>query len=65
MDPNGIFLMLGSHDQSLWSLDNKTCEQEIMAYHKKHEEAIQSVTSHPNKAFIASVDTDTPAKIFV
>lgn len=67
MNPNGIFLMLGSHDYSLhlWSLDNKTCIQKIMAHCKRHEEAIQSVTHHPNKALIASMGTDALAKIFL
>ncbi|EHB00470.1 Striatin-4 [Heterocephalus glaber] len=47
VDPNGVFLMSGSHDCSLhlWSLDNKMCVQEITAHCKKHEEAIHAVAS--------------------
>lgn len=63
MDPNGI---LGSHDYPLhlWSLDNKTRMEEIMAHLQKHEEAIQYIVCHP-KAFIASMGTDVLAKIFL
>ncbi|XP_063658009.1 striatin-4 isoform X7 [Pan troglodytes] len=67
VDPNGAFLMSGSHDCSLrlWSLDNKTCVQEITAHRKKHEEAIHAVACHPSKALIASAGADALAKVFV
>eukprot|EP00069_Balaena_mysticetus_P009900 bmy_06590T0 len=67
VDPNGVFLMSGSHDCSLrlWSLDNKTCVQEITAHRKKHEEAIHAVACHPSKALIASAGADALAKVFV
>ncbi|KAM9048127.1 striatin-4 isoform 1-T1 [Megaptera novaeangliae] len=67
VDPNGVFLMSGSHDCSLrlWSLDNKTCIQEITAHRKKHEEAIHAVACHPSKALIASAGADALAKVFV
>ncbi|XP_008119740.2 striatin-4 [Anolis carolinensis] len=66
-DPNGVFLMSGSHDCSLrlWNLDNKTCTQEITAHRKKHEEAIHDVAFHPSKALIASAGADALAKVFV
>uniref|UniRef100_A0A3Q1NM68 Striatin-4 n=1 Tax=Bos taurus TaxID=9913 RepID=A0A3Q1NM68_BOVIN len=62
VDPNGVFLMSGSHDCSLrlWSLDNKTCVQEITAHRKKHEEAIHAVACHPSKALIASAGDSRP-----
>ncbi|XP_048378591.1 striatin-3-like isoform X3 [Stegostoma tigrinum] len=67
VDPNGIFLMSGSHDCSirLWNLDNKTCVQEITAHRKKYDEAIHDVTFHPSKAYIASAGADALAKVFV
>uniref|UniRef100_A0A8D0GBH1 Striatin 4 n=1 Tax=Sphenodon punctatus TaxID=8508 RepID=A0A8D0GBH1_SPHPU len=67
VDPNGVFLMSGSHDCSLrlWNLDNKTCVQEITAHRKKHEEAIHDVAFHPSKALIASAGADALAKVFV
>ncbi|XP_012373049.2 striatin-4, partial [Octodon degus] len=67
VDPNGVFLMSGSHDCSLrlWSLDNKTCVQEITAHRKKHEEAIHAVACHHSKALIASAGADALAKVFV
>ncbi|XP_053123794.1 striatin-4 [Hemicordylus capensis] len=66
-DPNGVFLMSGSHDCSLrlWNLDNKTCMQEITAHRKKHEEAIHDVAFHPSKTLIASAGADALAKVFV
>uniref|UniRef100_A0ABM5ES26 Striatin-4 isoform X2 n=1 Tax=Pogona vitticeps TaxID=103695 RepID=A0ABM5ES26_9SAUR len=66
-DPNGVFLMSGSHDCSLrlWNLDNKTCTQEITAHRKKHDEAIHDVAFHPSKALIASAGADALAKVFV
>ncbi|XP_055993049.1 striatin-4 isoform X1 [Sorex fumeus] len=67
VDPNGVFLLSGSHDCSLrlWSLDNKTCVQEITAHRKKHEEAIHAVACHPSKALIASAGADALAKVFI
>lgn len=67
VDPNGMFLLSGSHDCSLrlWSLDNKTCVQEITAHRKKHEEAIHAVACHPSKALIASAGADALAKVFI
>lgn len=55
------------HDCSLrlWSLDNKTCVQEITAHRKKHEEAIHAVACHPSRALIANVGADALAKVFV
>ncbi|XP_077174583.1 striatin-4 [Paroedura picta] len=67
VDPNGVFLLSGSHDCSLrlWNLDNKTCMQEITAHRKKHEEAIHDVAFHPSKALIASAGADALAKVFI
>ncbi|KAF1375254.1 hypothetical protein PFLUV_G00237670 [Perca fluviatilis] len=66
VDPNGIYLMSGSHDCSLrlWNLDSKTCVQEITAHRKKSEEAID-VAFHPSKAYIASAGADALARVYV
>nr|XP_032803415.1 striatin-3-like isoform X2 [Petromyzon marinus] len=67
VDPNGLYLMSGSHDCSirLWNLESKTCVQEITAHRKKFDEAIHDVAFHPSKAFIASAGADALAKVFV
>ncbi|KPP80082.1 striatin-3-like, partial [Scleropages formosus] len=66
VDPNGIYLMSGSHDCSirLWNLDTKTCVQEITAHRKKSDESIYDVAFHPSKAYIASAGADALAKVF-
>ncbi|XP_072557445.1 striatin-4 isoform X2 [Paramormyrops kingsleyae] len=66
-DPKGTYLISGSHDCSvrLWTLDNRTCVQEITAHRKKHDEAIHDVAFHPCQPFIASAGADALAKIFV
>ncbi|MBN3319126.1 STRN4 protein, partial [Atractosteus spatula] len=66
-DPKGTYLISGSHDCSvrLWTLDSRTCVQEITAHRKKHDEAIHDVAFHPSQPFIASAGADALAKIFV
>ncbi|XP_006006421.1 striatin-3 isoform X1 [Latimeria chalumnae] len=67
VDPNGIYLMSGSHDCSirLWNLESKTCVQEITAHRKKYDESIYDVAFHPSKAYIACAGADALAKVFV
>ncbi|KAK6640649.1 hypothetical protein RUM44_012346 [Polyplax serrata] len=67
VDPNGLFLLSGSHDCSirLWNLDNKTCVQEITAHRKKFDESILDVAFHPSSPYIASAGADGLAKVFV
>uniref|UniRef100_A0A674PDE5 Striatin n=1 Tax=Takifugu rubripes TaxID=31033 RepID=A0A674PDE5_TAKRU len=67
VDPNGLYLMSGSHDSSirLWNLESKTCIQEFTAHRKKFEEAIHDVAFHPSKCYIASAGADALAKVFV
>ncbi|XP_061083741.1 striatin-like isoform X1 [Conger conger] len=67
VDPNGLYLMSGSHDCSvrLWSLETKTCIQEFSAHRKKLDESIHDVAFHPTKAYIASAGADALAKVFV
>ncbi|TSN95644.1 Striatin [Bagarius yarrelli] len=67
VDPNGLYLMSGSHDCSirLWNLESKTCIQEFTAHRKKFEESIHDVAFHPSKCYIASAGADSLAKVFV
>ncbi|XP_038214515.1 striatin-4 [Zerene cesonia] len=67
LDPNGLFLLSGSHDCSvrLWNLDTKTCVQEITAHRKKFDEGILDVAFHPMRPYIASAGADGLAKVFV
>lgn len=67
VDPNGLYLLSGSHDCSirLWNLESKTCVQEITAHRKKFDESIFDVAFHPGKPFIASAGADALAKVFV
>ncbi|XP_063054079.1 striatin isoform X2 [Engraulis encrasicolus] len=67
VDPNGLYLMSGSHDCSvrLWNMESKTCIQEFTAHRKKFEESIHDVAFHPTKAFIGSAGADALAKVFV
>ncbi|XP_013929036.1 PREDICTED: striatin isoform X2 [Thamnophis sirtalis] len=67
VDPNGLYLMSGSHDCSirLWNLESKTCIQEFTAHRKKHDESIHDVAFHPTKCYIASAGADALAKVFV
>ncbi|XP_035261250.1 striatin isoform X2 [Anguilla anguilla] len=67
VDPNGLYLMSGSHDCSirLWNLESKTCIQEFTAHRKKLDESIHDVAFHPTKCYIASAGADALAKVFV
>lgn len=67
VDPNGLYLISGSHDCSirLWNLETKTCVQEITAHRKKFDESIFDVAFHPSKPYIASAGADALAKVFV
>ncbi|KAF3852654.1 hypothetical protein F7725_006009 [Dissostichus mawsoni] len=67
VDPNGLYLMSGSHDCSirLWNMESKTCIQEFTAHRKKSEESIHDVAFHPTKCYIGSAGADALAKVFV
>nr|ACR77508.1 striatin [Danio rerio] len=67
VDPNGLYLMSGSHDCSvrLWNMESKTCIQEFTAHRKKFDESINDVAFHPSKCYIGSAGADALAKVFV
>ncbi|KAM4595182.1 striatin-like [Fundulus diaphanus] len=67
VDPNGLYLMSGSHDCSirLWNMESKTCIQEFTAHRKKSDESIHDVAFHPTKCYIGSAGADALAKVFV
>ncbi|KAM9856756.1 striatin [Aulostomus maculatus] len=67
VDPNGLYLMSGSHDCSirLWNMESKTCIQEFTAHRKKFEESIHDVAFHPTKCYIGSAGADALAKVFI
>ncbi|XP_067115223.1 striatin isoform X1 [Osmerus mordax] len=67
VDPNGLYLMSGSHDCSirLWNMESKTCIQEFTAHRKKFDESIHDVAFHPTKCYIGSAGADALAKVFV
>ncbi|CAJ1052790.1 striatin isoform X1 [Xyrichtys novacula] len=67
VDPNGLYLMSGSHDCSirLWNMESKTCIQEFTAHRKKFEESIHDVAFHPTKCYIGSAGADALAKVLV
>ncbi|XP_046737972.1 striatin [Diprion similis] len=67
VDPNGLYLLSGSHDCSirLWNMDNKACVQDITAHRKKFDESILDVAFHPSRQFIASAGADALAKVYV
>ena len=54
------------HDGSLmfWSMDTKTCVQEITAHRKRFDESIYHVTCHTTKPYFASAGADGIAKVF-
>lgn len=67
IDPNGLYLLSGSHDGSLrlWNVDSKTCLQEITSHRRKFDESVLAVAFHPSRPFIASGGADGLAKVFV
>uniref|UniRef100_A0A1A8GII0 Striatin, calmodulin binding protein n=2 Tax=Nothobranchius korthausae TaxID=1143690 RepID=A0A1A8GII0_9TELE len=67
VDPNGLYLMSGSHDCSirLWNMETRTCIQEFTAHRKKSDESIHDVAFHPTRCYIGSAGADALAKVFV
>jgi striatin 1/3/4 len=66
VDPNGLYLISGSHDSSVrfWSLDTKTCIQETTVHRKKFDESVYAVAFHPSKNHVASAGSDGVAKVY-
>ena len=55
------------HDGSLrfWSMETKTCVQEITAHRKRFDESIYNVACHLTKPYFASAGADGIAKVLV
>ncbi|VDN56023.1 unnamed protein product [Dracunculus medinensis] len=66
IDPNGLYLLSGSHDGSLrlWNMEKRICLQEIPAHRKKFDSAVMSVAFHPSRPLIGSAGADGLAKVF-
>jgi striatin 1/3/4 len=66
IDPNGLYLLSGSHDGSLrlWNMEKKVCLQEIAAHRKKHDMSVLSVAFHPSRPLIGSAGADSLAKVY-
>lgn len=60
-------VLITGHDCSirLWSMESKTCVQEITSHRKKFDESIFDVAFHPSKPYIASAGADGVAKVLV
>uniref|UniRef100_A0AC34R471 Striatin n=1 Tax=Panagrolaimus sp. JU765 TaxID=591449 RepID=A0AC34R471_9BILA len=67
IDPNGLYLMSGSHDGSLriWNMEQKKCLQEIAAHRKKFDMSVLTVAFHPSRPLIGSAGADSLTKIFM
>uniref|UniRef100_H3CGL5 Striatin, calmodulin binding protein n=1 Tax=Tetraodon nigroviridis TaxID=99883 RepID=H3CGL5_TETNG len=67
VDPNGLYLMSGSHDCSvrLWNMESRTCIQEFTAHRRKLDESVHDVAFHPSRCYIGSAGADALAKVFV
>ncbi|CAI4229779.1 unnamed protein product [Auanema sp. JU1783] len=66
IDPNGLYLLSGSHDGSLrlWNMEKKICLQEISAHRKKFDSSVNCVAFHPSRPLIGSAGADALAKVF-
>ncbi|CAJ0582644.1 unnamed protein product, partial [Mesorhabditis spiculigera] len=66
VDPNGLYLLSGSHDGSLrvWDLEKRVCLQEIAAHRKKFDAAVNSIAFHPSRPLIGSAGADSLGKVF-
>ncbi|KRY89935.1 Striatin, partial [Trichinella pseudospiralis] len=67
IDPNGLYLLSGSHDGSLrlWNVDTKMCLQETTAHRKKFDASLHAVAFHASRPMIASAGADGLTKIFM
>ncbi|CAB3397373.1 unnamed protein product [Caenorhabditis bovis] len=60
IDPNGLYLISGSHDGSLrmWNFEKIVCLQEISAHRKKNDSSVTCVAFHPSRSLIGSAGAD-------
>lgn len=66
IDPNGLYLLTGSHDGSLrlWNMETRICLQEISAHRKKYDASVTCVAFHPSRPLIGSAGADAVAKVY-
>lgn len=67
IDPSGIILLSGGHDNSirLWDIvSTRQCIQEFTAHRGKSDEGVLSVQYHPSLPWIASGGGDSALKIY-
>ncbi|KAI3422617.1 hypothetical protein GPALN_013117 [Globodera pallida] len=66
IDPNGLYLLSGSHDGSLrlWNAEKRVCLQEIAAHRKKLGAGVMAVAFHPSRQLIGSSGADSLAKVY-
>ncbi|KJH47052.1 Striatin family protein [Dictyocaulus viviparus] len=66
IDPNGLYLLSGSHDGSLrmWNMEKRVCLQEISAHRKKYDASVTCVAFHPSRPLIGSAGADALAKVY-
>ncbi|RCN49872.1 Striatin family protein [Ancylostoma caninum] len=66
IDPNGLYLLSGSHDGSLrmWNMEKRVCLQEISAHRKKYDASVTCVAFHPSRPLIGSAGADSLAKVY-
>ncbi|CAJ0960920.1 unnamed protein product, partial [Mesorhabditis belari] len=66
VDPNGLYLLSGSHDGSLrlWNMEKRVCLQEVAAHRKKLDASVNTVAFHPSRPYIGSAGADALAKVF-
>uniref|UniRef100_A0A914I4P5 Striatin N-terminal domain-containing protein n=1 Tax=Globodera rostochiensis TaxID=31243 RepID=A0A914I4P5_GLORO len=66
IDPNGLYLLSGSHDGSLrlWNAEKRVCLQEIAAHRKKLGAGVMAVAFHPSRQLIGSAGADSLAKVY-
>ncbi|WKY10384.1 hypothetical protein Q1695_002609 [Nippostrongylus brasiliensis] len=62
IDPNGLYLLSGSHDGSLrmWNMEKR----EISAHRKKYDASVTCVAFHPSRPLIGSAGADSLAKVY-
>ncbi|CAH8593719.1 unnamed protein product [Dicrocoelium dendriticum] len=66
IDPQGLYLLTGSHDASIrvWDMETRACVQEVTNHRVKYNEAIHAVALHERLPLAASAGADGVCKIY-